>query len=185
MISTKSSNSKSVNSKFKKTKDLNPQPIKEFNFSDQYIKNKTSQMLTMKTHPAMSQPDSFVNLKNKNVSRDFIKSKVKKTNDENEILKNERLMNESLVSCQFSNELSRQGSRRMSGMSRPASGLNRPTSGMSIYPSSGNNRPTSRMSRPTSVKSVLRPINISPNRPTSAGNSVTFNFDVDTSKTQE
>jgi len=60
-------------------------------------------MLTMKTHSAMNHPDTFVNLKNKNISRDYIKSRAKKTNDENEYVNNAKQVNESILSYQNSN----------------------------------------------------------------------------------
>lgn len=120
----------------------------------------------------MNHPDSFVHLKNKNLSRDFIKSRAKKTNDENEILLNDKLTNESMISGTFSNRLFNEQSRPGSRMTNTNS-LNRPMSGKSA-----TGRPMSGFARPMSVKSVLRPINTSPNRPTSAmTQSVKFDFD--------
>lgn len=135
-------------------------------------------MLTMKTHSAMNHPDTFVNLKNKNISRDYIKSRAKKTNDENEQVNNAKQMNESIVSCQNSHtQMPQQGSnnnndRPMSGMGRPTSRLSRPMSVKSVLRNTSPLRPTS-----ASVKSVLRQINTSPNRPTSPVTTVKFDFD--------
>jgi len=143
-ISNNSINSKSINFKFKKTKDLIPKSITTFDFNTANCKKTTSQMLTMKSHPAMSQPDSFVHLKNNNISRSYLRSRNKQATDDATTQNNN---NESFKSSTLNKMLSISPSRPQSRQTRPTSRMTRPMSGISdnfnfnFNSKSNNNRP--------------------------------------------